>query len=437
MTRAGRADLDVREPQGFLAPYAEVFAIPRAWRFSVAGIIGRMPMSMYGLGTVLLISAGTGRYGLAGTVSAAGAIGGATCAPQLGRLVDRLGQHRVLVPVCVTFALSVAGLVAAVTLRAPDWTLFLCAIAGGATIPQTGPLARARWSVLLAGSPRLHTAFSVESVADEVCFVLGPAAVTLLATQVHPAAGVTCAALCALVGSLWFASQRSTEPPVVEVAPALAPATATPATPATPATATSASRRRAARVRRSRLAAPGLVVLVPAYLFLGAMFVTIDLSTVAFATRFGHKALAGLILGVYALGSGTGGLWYGSRTWRAPAWQRLAVTLPLTVAGVCTFWAMPNLLVLTLVIFLCGMTIAPTLIAGYSLLESTARPGRATEAMSWLSTGISVGVACGSTAAGFVLDAMGARWGYAFAAASGVTAALIYLSGLRWVSGRP
>jgi MFS family permease len=427
MTRAGRADLDVREPQGFLTPYAEVFAIPRAWRFSLAGIIGRMPMAMYGLGTVLLISAGTGRYGLAGTVSAAGAIGGATCAPQLGRLVDRLGQHRVLVPVCLTFALSVAGLVAAVTLRAPDWTLFLCGIAGGASIPQTGPLARARWSVLLAGSPRLHTAFSVESVADEVCFVLGPAAVTLLATQVHPAAGVTCAAVCALVGSLWFASQRSTEPPVVAVTPALAPATA----------ATSASRRRAARGRRSRLAAPGLVVLVPAYLFLGAMFVAIDLSTVAFATRFGHKALAGLVLGVYALGSGTGGLWYGSRTWRAPAWQRLAVTLPLTVAGVCTFWAMPNLLVLTLVIFLCGMTIAPTLIAGYSLLESTARPGRATEAMSWLSTGISVGVACGATAAGFILDALGARWGYAFAAASGVTAALIYLSGLRWVSGRP
>ena len=54
---------------------------------------------------------------------------------------------------------------------------------------------------------------------------------------------------------------------------------------------------------------------------------------------------------------------------------------PLTVAGVCTFWAMPNLLVLTLVIFLCGMTIAPTLIAGFSLLESTARPGRTTEAM--------------------------------------------------------
>jgi MFS family permease len=422
MTSASGADLGVRGPRGFLAPYAEIFAIPRAWRFSVAGIIGRMPMSMYGLGTVLLISAGTGRYGLAGSVSAAGSIGGAICAPQLGRLTDRVGQHRVLVPVGVTFALSVAGLVAAVMLRAPDWTLFLCGIAGGATMPQTGPMARARWSALLTGSPRLHTAFSLESVADELCFVIGPAAVTLLATQVHPAAGVACAAVCALLGSLWFASQRSTEPPVVDAAPV------------GPASSASGRARLSLRGRRRPLAAPALVVLVPMYLFLGAMFVSVDLSTVAFASREGHKPIAGLILGTYALGSGIGGLWYGSRTWRAPAWQRLAVTLPLTVAGVCTFWAMPNLLVLDLVIFLCGMTIAPTLIAGFSLLESTARPGRTTEAMAWLSTGISVGLACGSTAAGFVLDAFGPRWGYAFAAASGVTAALIYLGGLRKVA---
>lgn len=403
--------------RGFLAPYQEIFAIPRAWRFSLAGIIGRMPMSMYGLGIVLLISAGTGRYGLAGTVSAAGALGGALCAPQLGRLTDRLGQHRVLIPVCVTFTLAVAGMVAAVALGAPDWTLFLCAIAGGATMPQTGPMARARWSMLLSGSPRLHTAFSLESVADEVCFVVGPAAVTILATQVHAWAGVASAALCALAGSLWFASQRSTEPPAVAVVRQ------------------TAAERAATGVRRARLAAPGLTVLVPAYLFLGTMFIAIDLSTVDFATRLGHKPLAGLLLGCYALGSGTGGLWYGSRNWHAPAWKRLAVTLTLTVSGVCTFWAMPNLLVLAPVIYLCGLTIAPTLIAGYSLLESTALPGRATEAMSWLSTGISVGVACGATAVGFILDAFGPRWGYAFAASMGIIATLIYLAGARPVFG--
>jgi len=178
-------------------------------------------------------------------------------------------------------------------------------------------------------------------------------------------------------------------------------------------------------------------VLIPVYLFLGAMFVAIDLSTVDFAARSGHKSLAGFILGCYALGSATGGLWYGSRNWRAPASRRLAVTLSLTVAGVCTFWAMPGLLVLAPVIYLCGLTIAPTLIAGYSLLESTALPGRATEAMSWLSTGISVGLACGSTAVGFILDAFGPRWGYAFAAAAGVTATLIYLAGLPTVAQAP
>ena len=160
------------------------------------------------------------------------------------------------------------------------------------------------------------------------------------------------------------------------------------------------------------------------------LFRSIDLSTVAFASHLGHKALSGLILGVYALGSATGGLWYGSRTWKAHASRRFAVTLVLTVAGVCTFGAMPNLALLTAVIYLCGMAIAPTLIAGYSLMEATALPGRTTEAMSWLSTGISIGVACGATAVGFILDAFGPRWGFAFAASCGVVAVALTLLGL-------
>ncbi len=402
--------------RGFLAPYAEIYAIPRAWQFSVAGIIGRLPIATYGLGIVLLISAGTGHYGVAGSVSAASALGNAVCAPQLGRLTDRIGQRRVLVPMCVLFALSVAGLVAAVQLGLPDWVFFVAGICGGAAMPQLGPMARARWSVLLTGSPRLHTAFSVESVADELCFVVGPAAVTVLATGVHPAAGVTLAALSCLVGSLWFASQRATEPPCL-------PRGAGP--PGTPAWGAHRSGRTA------RLAAPALLVVVPVFGCLGIMFVSVDLSTVAFASASGHKPLAGFVLAAYALGSGTGGLWYGARTWRTSGANRLAITLTVTVLGVCTFWVMPNLAVLTPVIFVCGLTIAPTLIAGFSLLEQQALPGRTTEAMSWLSTSISVGVAIGATAAGFILDAFGPRGGYEFAGAAGALAAAIYLSGLR------
>jgi hypothetical protein len=47
-------------------PFREVLARPGALRFSAAGFVGRMPMSMFGLGTVLLIASVTGRYGLAG-----------------------------------------------------------------------------------------------------------------------------------------------------------------------------------------------------------------------------------------------------------------------------------------------------------------------------------------------------------------------------------
>ena len=192
--------------------------IPRAWRFSVAGIIGRMPMSMYGLGTVLLISAGTGRYGLAGSVSAAGVDrrrGLRAAARPAGRPARPAPGARPRVR-----DLRPVGRRARGRRRAPRPRLDAvrsAASPAAPTMPQTGPMARARWSVLLAGSPRLHTAFSVESVADELCFVIGPAAVTLLATQLHPAAGVGARRPVRPGGSLWFASQRSTEPPVADV----------------------------------------------------------------------------------------------------------------------------------------------------------------------------------------------------------------------------
>jgi MFS family permease len=409
-------------------PYAQIFRIPGTWRFSAAGLIGRMQMSMYGLGTVLLIAASTGHYGMAGAVASAGALGSAFFAPQVARLADQRGQRTVLRPLVTAFAIGTAGLIAAVELHAPDWVLFLPAVVSGAAMPSLGSMVRARWSVLLAGSPQLHTAFSFESVADEMVFVLGPVLVTLLATEVHPAAGLLVATVLCVAGVLWFVAQRSTEPPVAgsdqllpDEQPADLPADGRPAPPAG---------------RGQRAAAPALIVLVPVYWCLGAMFVSVDLSTVAFAQHFGHKPLAGFILGTYALGSATGGLWYGTRTWRAPVERRFAVTLALTVCGVATFWAQPSLLTLVPVMYLCGLTIAPTLIAGYSLAQAQARPGRSTEAMTWLSTGIAVGVAGGSSVVGFIIDAHGARWGYVFAASCGAACVLLCLAGLRRLGQR-
>jgi MFS family permease len=399
-----------------LRPYRDIYRIPGAWRFSVAGLIGRMPMSMFGLGTVLLISSVTGKYGIAGAVSATGSVGYAFTSPRIGRLADTRGQHRVLMPLVTVFATATALLIAAVAARLPDWAWFVPGAIAGAAMPSLGTMVRTRWSTLLTGSPQLHTAFAVESVADEVCFVVGPAAVTLLATEVFPAAGVGAAALLCLIGTLWLAAQRRTEPPSGRPGPS-------PGVAAAPVQPGSRARRTAA--------APGLVVLIPVFLLLGAMFVSIDLSTVSFAQHFGHKPLAGLILGAYALGSATGGLWYGARQWQAPAGKRFALTLTLTALGVATFWAQPNLITLTFAVYLSGLAIAPTAIAGFSLLEAQAEPGRRTEAMSWLGSGIGVGVAGGASVVGFIIDAHGPRAGYAFAAACGLASAATCLAGLR------
>lgn len=419
MTQAQVTALEVEQPgrahRASENAYLSLLRIPGAARFSVSAAIGRLPMSMFGLGTVLLVKATTGQYGLAGFVSGAGSVGYAVCAPRIATLADRFGQGRVLRPLVAFFALSTSVFIACAELHAPVWALLMTGCLAGASMPSLGSMVRARWSTLLADSPRLHSAFALESVVDEMIFVAGPAVVTLLATKLLPASGVGTALVVCVIGTLLFAAQRRTEPPH-----GLRTGGGSGDEPAA-----------GARPLWRGLAAPGLATLAPVYLFLGAMFAAIDLSTVDFAQVQGHKPLAGFILGTYALGSALGGLWYGSRTWQAPLERRFLVTLAITAAGVATFWMQPSLVSLDLTMLVCGLTISPTLIAGYSLVERQASDVRRTEAMTWLSSTISVGVAIGSSVAGQLVDAAGPRVSYEFAAGCGALAVTVCLLGRR------
>ena len=435
--------------------YRALLRTPGAARFCVSGMIGRAPMSMFGLGTVLLIAASTGRYAMAGLVSGAGSIGYAASAPQVARLADRYGQHRVLRPLIAVFGVACVVFVTCAELNAPIWILMITGCLAGSSMPSLGSMVRARWSALLPDPAAVHAAFALESVVDEMTFVIGPALVTVLATAVPPSGVLLCMVL-SVGGTLFFAAQRQTEPPVrahsrepgtgepgtgedraSEPRPGVTASEPTPGvtasepTPGEPRAGKTASESEPAspRVRAGRLPAPGLLTMAPLYLFLGTMFASIDLSTVDFAQREGHKPLAGFILGTYALGSGIGGLWYGSRTWRAPLDRRFTLTLVLTVAGVATFWTQPSLISLDAGMLVAGLTISPTLIAGYGLIERQALPARRTEAMTWLSSTIAVGVATGSSICGRIIDTAGPRWGYGFAATVGVIAVTTCLLG--------
>ena len=66
-----------------LANYSDILRLHHAWKFSLAGFILRLPMSLVGISTILLVKAEYGNYTLAGAVSAANMIALAVGAPIL------------------------------------------------------------------------------------------------------------------------------------------------------------------------------------------------------------------------------------------------------------------------------------------------------------------------------------------------------------------
>ena len=242
---------------------------PGAARFSVAGIIGRTPMAMFGLGTVLLIASSTGQLRRwPGLVAGAGSIGYAASAPQLARLADRFGQHRVLRPLVCVFAVACGLFVACAELHAPFWALLLAGCLAGSSMPSLGSMVRARWSALLTDPASLHAAFALESVADEMIFVIGPGGG-------HAARDDGPAGRRAAVHGHLCHRHAAVRRPAADRA----------AAPNRP----GPGGRRGQRGARLPGAGPGHVA--PVYLCLGAMFASIDLSTIDFAQRHGHKPL--------------------------------------------------------------------------------------------------------------------------------------------------
>src|SRR5918994_1181431 len=195
-----------------LKTYRSLLSIPHARAFVLAGFVARLSISMRALGAVLMISQLTGSYGLAGAVAAAALLGEAVAAPRLGRLVDRYGQRRVLLMALAVHSAGTLALVSSAQLSAPGWMLFAAAALSGAAALPVGPLVRARWSALVGGSPALEAAFALESILDELVFVLGPILVTALALGVAPGAGLLGALLLTVTGSLALALQHRTEP---------------------------------------------------------------------------------------------------------------------------------------------------------------------------------------------------------------------------------
>ncbi|MGW2687270.1 MFS transporter [Streptomyces sp. NPDC001414] len=385
------------------SPYRALFAAPGTRGFSTAGFVGRMPLSMMGIGVVTMISQISGRYGLAGALSATIALSAAAVGPQVSRLVDRHGQRRVLRPATLLALAAAAGLLLAAHYGWPDWVLFVCA-AGIGAVPSLGAMIRARWAALYGGTPQLHTAYSFESVVDEVCFIFGPIISIGLSTVWFPEAGPLLAACFLAVGVFWLTAQRATEP---------------------------APHPREHHTRGSALRAPGLQVLVATFTATGAIFGAVDVVTVAFADERGHKGAASVVLALYAAGSCLAGAVFGLMRFAGKPERRWLLGICAMAVSMIPLLLVGNLPLLAVALFVAGLSIAPTMITTMSLIEKHVPRAKLTEGMTWVSTGLAVGVALGSSVAGWVIDAAGARAGYGVPAVSGAVAVAVGFLGYR------
>nr|WP_233477619.1 MFS transporter [Streptomyces sp. SID7804] len=380
-----------------------MFAAPGSRAFSAAGLLGRMPLSMMGIGVVTMISQLTGRYGLAGALSATIALSAALAGPQISRLVDQHGQRRVLRPATLLSLAAAALLLLAAHYDWPDWVLFVACVGIGC-VPSVGAMVRARWAALYRGTPQLHTAYSFESVMDEICFIFGPIISIGLSTAWFPEAGPLLAACFLAVGVFWLTAQRATEP---------------------------VPHPREHKGGGSALRSAGLQVLVATFVATGAIFGAVDVVTVAFAEEEGHKAAASVVLAVYALGSCVAGVVFGLLHFAGVAERRWLLGVCAMAVSMIPLLLVGNLPFLAVALFVAGLSIAPTMITTMSLIEEHVPRAQLTEGMTWVSTGLAVGVAVGSSVAGWVIDAAGARAGYGVPAVSGAVAAAVGFLGYR------
>lgn len=364
-----------------LARYRSVLSIPHVRASVLTALLGRIPIGMIGLTTVLLIRQQTGSYAVAGAVAAAYAISAGLVAPALGRLIDKHGIPKVIVPLAIAQPIALAILVAAAHADLSDALLIMCGVLGGLV---NVPLFAAIQSLLTSLSEphdAVESAFALEAVLQEIVFLGGPVLVALLVAVGSPTLAMGACGALTLVGGLCFS--------------------------ATP----GARQFRAKQPEHDRLigalASPGVRTIAAVGLASGVAFGSLEVSMPAFAGEHGSAGTAGLLLAAIALGSIIGGLWHGSRPnaerligrYLAYVWLLALALVPLAFAG-----SIPAMFVAA---FVGGLFLAPSFAVELALISELAPTGKTTEAFTWLTLTVVIGIAIGNAVSGVLVEGPG------------------------------
>lgn len=390
-------------------PYREIFRAPGAKGFSAAGFFARLPIAMAPIGIVAMLSQTHGEYWLAGAVSATFALTNAAAAPQISRLVDRKGQSSVLIPATIISVIAFVVLILATNQRWPVWTLFLSAFLAAA-MPSIPAMMRARWTEIFRDRPELNTAFAFESAADELVYISGASLSVGLAVSLFPEAGMMISTASLALGTFAFLLQRSTEPKVRPV--------------------------EGGKRQQSAIRLRPVQIITLALIFVGSTFATAEVSAVAITKQLGQPEAASLVIGVYAIGSFVVGLLLGAINPKMPLQRQLLIAVSvLALTALPLLFATTTVALLAFAVFLSGVAISPIFITAFGLIERRVPESMLTEGVTWVMTGIGIGMALGAFISGWVIDNFGPTNGFWMSVVASLSTVAIIGLGQRSLSG--
>lgn len=382
--------------------YLALLRLPFITRLLAGSLVGRLPGGMAILMIPLALRRSGWDYGFVGIASGTLAVSAAIGGPVLGRLVDRVGQVRVLVPSAAASGLGFAVLALAPGSRP---AVLLGVVLAGAAAPPLEPCVRILWPKLVPAEG-LASAYSLDSAAQELIFVSGPLVVAGCVAWASPAAALWLGAALGAVGVLAVATSgpvRGWRPEPRE-AHWLGP-----------------------------LRSPGLVVLLTSLIGLGIAIGTLNVVLVDYAEHHKVPGGAGTLMAINAFGSLIGALVYGARRWRGSATGHL-LTLRIGLGAAYALLLLvpaPPLMVAIMVVS--GVCFAPSLTVLFMLTGELAPAGTATEAFAWLITLFQVGAATGAAISGFVIAHAGLSPAAVTAVAGIAAAVLVQLAGRRYL----
>ena len=368
------------------ANYREIFEIAGALRFSIAGFVARIHLSMDRLALLFIVVHKTGSYGLAGLMVATASIVITIAQPFWARAADFYGQGRILYLNTILRFISFTLFILLVQFDFPIWTWFVSIVIAESNTINAGSLVRRRWVHILPNTKLKTTAYSFESLVDEIIFVFGPLLATFLATNVSPVSCLIASMAFVIIGQPALAKLRDSEPKVEKVKKDL--------------NALNIIKRKSAQA-----------IILPVF-FVGGYFGSVGIVVVAFANKAGTPEISGLLLAVWALGSATSALVNGVVGIDfSPAKIFIYSLIFMFIMSLGLFFT-NSPLTLGIALFLNGLGISPLLVNAFATMEQEVSQEELTEAMTWVITGTPTGGAIGSAIAGQVIDNFGVNQGF-------------------------